>query len=401
MLGEDGQTKITDFGIAKIAASDRLTQLGLIVGTPSYMPPEQVQGHAIDGRADQYSLAVLAYEMLTGELPFPGEQLTTVVYKIVCEEAAPASRLNPTLGPQIEAVLRRGLSKKPEARYENCSKLVSALTAAFHNTPGWKSSARGASSAMPTLGDRTAGETSRGERVRRRERRHRSHSNAPLWIALLGAAAFLLWAAWPFERWVSEPPPPDLPATAEAPRVVIPLEIKPSPMKPAEAEAPPPAETKPEVQAEAPPPRRAPPTPGMQEVVVSSNPPGARIVLDQRSETGCRTPCAIEASPGRHTITASLDGYPREIRSIMVTEGSNDVVLFEMKKKTGGSLMVTSTPAGAAVYIDSKRQAQATPSEIALAPGRYSVTVEKDGLRKTQEVDIREGITVLKVALEP
>ncbi len=409
MLGEDGQTKITDFGIAKITASDRLTQAGLIVGTPSYMSPEQVQGHAIDGRADQYSLCVLAYELLTGELPFPGEHLTTVVYKIVCEEAAPAGRLNPTLGPQVEAVLRRGLAKKPEARYANCTQFASAMTSAFNNTPGWKSSARGSSSLMPTQGGRDQALGTAGG-ARARALRQRSHSNAPLWIALLGAIVFLIWAAWPFERWIDLPAPPDLPVTAAAPRVVVPPELKPSPMQTgAEAGAPPAAvpaaraEEKPAAPAPAvePPLRRSPPKPGMQEIVISSNPPGARIVLDERSETGCRTPCAIDASPGKHTITASLEGYPREIRSILVIEGSNDIVLFDMKKKTGGALMVTSTPAGAVVYIDDKRQPQTTPSEISLPPGHYSVTVEKDGQRKTQQVDIREGITVLKVALEP
>ncbi len=426
MLGEGGQTKITDFGIAKITASDRLTQAGLIVGTPSYMSPEQVQGHAIDGRADQYSLSVLAYELLTGELPFSGEHLTTVVYKIVCEEPVPPLLLNATLGPQIESVLRRGLSKKPGARYENCTQLVSAMVTAFNNTKGWKSSARGSSSSMPTIGVQSKAEAAapRGVRVRRRELRQRSHSNAPLWIALLGTIAFLVWAAWPPERWLAQPPPPELPVTAEAPRVVVPPEPKPSPMKtPGEGDsplaatppetappdsAPPATETKTEEKASRaaqpvePQSRRAPPpTPGTREIVVSSNPPGARIVLDERTEAGCRTPCAIYAEPGRHTITASLDGYPREIRSILVGEGSNDIVLFDMKKKTGGSLMVTSTPPGAAVFIDNKRQPQPTPSSISLPPGNYSVTVEKDGQRKTQQVDIREGITVLKVTLEP
>ena len=63
---------------------------GTIVGTPHYMSPEQVQGHPVDGRADQFSLSVIAFEMLTGEKPFTGEQLTTVVYKIVAEGAAVA-----------------------------------------------------------------------------------------------------------------------------------------------------------------------------------------------------------------------------------------------------------------------------------------------------------------------
>ena len=78
-------------------AAENLTMTGSIVGTPHYMSPEQVQGQPVDGRSDQFSLAVIAYEMLTGEKPYTGEHLTTVVYKIVAEEPVPPHRLNPSL----------------------------------------------------------------------------------------------------------------------------------------------------------------------------------------------------------------------------------------------------------------------------------------------------------------
>jgi serine/threonine protein kinase len=86
MIAAGGTVKITDFGIAKITASDQFTMTGSIVGTPHYMSPEQVQGQPVDGRSDQFSLAVIAFEMLTGEKPYTGEHLTTVVYKIVVGE---------------------------------------------------------------------------------------------------------------------------------------------------------------------------------------------------------------------------------------------------------------------------------------------------------------------------
>ena len=88
---------------------------GSIVGTPHYMSPEQVQGQPVDGRSDQFSLAVIAFEMLTGEKPYTGEHLTTVVYKIVAEEPAAPHRLNPTLGGRHRERAAQGLAKKPDA----------------------------------------------------------------------------------------------------------------------------------------------------------------------------------------------------------------------------------------------------------------------------------------------
>ena len=109
MIAADGTAKITDFGIAKITASEQFTMTGSIVGTPHYMSPEQVQGQPVDGRSDQFSLAVIAFEMLTGEKPYTGEHLTTVVYKIVAEEPTAPHRINSSLGAAIESVLRKGL----------------------------------------------------------------------------------------------------------------------------------------------------------------------------------------------------------------------------------------------------------------------------------------------------
>ena len=153
MLSDDGTAKIADFGIAKIAAAENLTMTGSIVGTPHYMSPEQVQGQPVDGRSDQFSLAVIAYEMLTGEKPYTGEHLTTVVYKIVAEEPVPPRRLNPSLSAGIENVLRKALSKKPDARYRNCQEFSEALEKACGAAKGWKPLPRGGLLNAMTMAD--------------------------------------------------------------------------------------------------------------------------------------------------------------------------------------------------------------------------------------------------------
>jgi serine/threonine protein kinase len=157
MIHEDGSAKVTDFGVAKIM-SQQLTQAGTMMGTPSYMSPEQVQGIAVDGRADQFSLAVIIYEVLTGDKPFFAEYLPTLLYKIVREDPVPVTRLNNTLSLAVESVLSKALSKVPENRYNTCAEFVAALSAACNASFGWVPLPRGASHSLPTAGsgERTA-----------------------------------------------------------------------------------------------------------------------------------------------------------------------------------------------------------------------------------------------------
>jgi serine/threonine protein kinase len=153
MIAGDGTAKITDFGIAKITAAEQFTMTGSIVGTPHYMSPEQVQGQPVDGRSDQFSLAVIAFEMLTGEKPYTGEHLTTVVYKIVAEEPVAPHRINSTLSGPIENAMRKGLAKKADARYRTCSEFIDALEKACAATKGWKPMPRGGSLNAPTIAE--------------------------------------------------------------------------------------------------------------------------------------------------------------------------------------------------------------------------------------------------------
>jgi len=150
MIHEDGTAKVTDFGVAKIL-SHTMTLAGTMLGTPSYMSPEQIQGIEVNGRADQFSLGVIAYEVLTGEKPFAAEYLPTLLYKIVREDPVPPQRLNTTLGPQVETVLKKALAKEPQNRFESCVEFISALSGAFIENRGWTPLPRGASLNMPTV----------------------------------------------------------------------------------------------------------------------------------------------------------------------------------------------------------------------------------------------------------
>jgi len=130
LLSDDGEVKITDFGIAKLAALD-VTQTGVALGTPSYMSPEQIQSQTLDGRSDQFSLGVLFYQMLTGRLPFTGGNAHSVLYKILHDEPERPGAINAALPPAVDSVLAKALAKKPEGRYATCAELAGELAAAL------------------------------------------------------------------------------------------------------------------------------------------------------------------------------------------------------------------------------------------------------------------------------
>jgi eukaryotic-like serine/threonine-protein kinase len=118
--------RITDFGIAKLAASE-ITTTGQLLGTPAYMPPEQFTGAPIDGRADLFSLGVILYSLATGEQPFPGETMTAVSYKVVYTEPIPPSKLNPAIPAGLEGVILKCLAKNPSNRYQTGEELAQDL----------------------------------------------------------------------------------------------------------------------------------------------------------------------------------------------------------------------------------------------------------------------------------
>jgi serine/threonine protein kinase len=454
MIAGDGNAKITDFGIAKITASEQFTMTGSIVGTPHYMSPEQVQGQPVDGRSDQFSLGVIAFEMLTGEKPYTGEHLTTVVYKIVAEEPIAPHRINATLSGPIENVLRKGLAKKPDARYRTCSEFIESLEKACAATKNWKPMPRGGSLNAPTMAEppqpavtlppaRRPVRSGGGTTATVDHSRKRKSGFLPFLLAILMAAALLALIGWQAGPWQSagQPQTPQTDQT-KSPAVSPPAEnpppspvqgeAKPSAFPPgatgpggAAADEKPPQETtavKPQtaeppaaqpedipqpVQKSAPEPpvRKAPAATqprvaaGQQDVEVITSPSGATATLDGHPDQACTTPCKLEAAPGRHTIAFTLPGHQIEHRDVTVGAGPYElpaVILHAFN----GVLMLSSTPPGASILINGRPVTETTPAQLSLAPGTYKIAVQKNGLQSVSTVEIHNGDTkLLKVTL--
>jgi serine/threonine-protein kinase len=129
LLTPGHRVKMTDFGIARFESSD-LTQHGAMIGTPSYMAPEQCTGDAVDARSDLFSAGAVLYEMLAGKRPFVGRTATEVTYRLVHEDP-PALQADPAVPPGLAAVLQRALAKRPQDRFASARAMAEALRPAL------------------------------------------------------------------------------------------------------------------------------------------------------------------------------------------------------------------------------------------------------------------------------
>jgi serine/threonine-protein kinase len=125
MITSYGQTKVTDFGIARAIGDGEqtMTQTGMVIGTASYLSPEQAQGNPVDARSDVYALGCVLYEMLTGAPPFKGETPLSIAYKHVREDAEKPSMVNPDVPAALDAIVMKALAKNPDNRYQSAREM--------------------------------------------------------------------------------------------------------------------------------------------------------------------------------------------------------------------------------------------------------------------------------------
>lgn len=281
LLSEDGEVKITDFGIAKLASLD-VTQTGVALGTPAYMSPEQIQGRKLDGRSDQFSLGVVLYRMLTGRLPFEGATAHAVLYGIVHAEPERPGAINGGLPPGVDAVLAKALAKEPAERYATCTALSQALAAAVAGTVETK---------RTTGTARTEEIPGRGTPAPAQRRRV-----LPWVLGCLGLAALLLIGAFlsVSRDWGKR-----------TPAILGNRRLSPSPEAPAAPPAPTPTAVVQESPAAGTPEPQAA-SPGPVAVEITSEPGRCHLTVDGR-HAGF-TPLTQGLAPGRHQFTCEWPG---------------------------------------------------------------------------------------------
>ncbi len=450
MVHDDGQAKITDFGVAKIV-SQQMTQTGAMMGTPSYMSPEQVQGQTVDGRADQFALAVIAYEVFTGEKPFAADYLPTLLYRIVSEQPTAPHRLNPAIGPDVEAVLTRALAKDPRERFPTCGEFSNALMDAVAASPAWKPLRSGASQGIETIAateldargilpadliedsatvmeraapvSAVATATGTGGSTRdqptpplappvnlpppaRQAVLDDSDSNplfknvAKVSAIVVAAGAIYIGVHFYMQNQGRSAPAPTAPPAAASKTSPTGATTAPAPSasaapKPQEPVAAPEKATQPKATPKEEPAvaeRRSEPaaTPAARtsQVQFVSSPAGATITVDGDVTKQCQAPCAIALPAGRHTMMAELGGR-RPSRKIFQSPKESEI--FTQLDSAGGMLLVTSTPPGGSIFVDGKESGKSTPASVQLPVGRHQIVVLLEGRRAQNSVDMQDG----------
>jgi serine/threonine-protein kinase len=387
------------------------------------MSPEQIQGRPVEGKSDQFSLAVIAYELFTGEKPFRGESIAALAYAIVNEQPQPAHRLNPTLDWPVDTVLRRALAKDPQDRYPTCSDFVFALENACRTCRTWKPLPPGAASNQATVAGRAPIAAAAAAPIADRDTAPMTESRSaavtedgvplPLRAArivgavVLGAVLIAAIAVGGLEYFggdeASGPDPPP-PAGGEQPASEQTRKPSAIPVLPgdegAEESAQParPEEARPQQATESPaaappaapePPKPKPaPTEAEGETRLVTNPPGAYVVVDGSSALSCQTPCSIPLGPGRHTLAATMSGYRRTLR---IFESPRDSEIFLNLDRATGTVVVRSTPAGAAIVVDGQQWTERTPAMLSLPAGQHTIELVRDGQRESRQVNVRDA----------
>jgi predicted Ser/Thr protein kinase len=435
MITANGTVKIMDFGIAK--SGGQVTNTGQVLGTPNYMSPEQVKGRALDGRSDLFSMGVILYEMLTGEKPFVGQNVTTIIYKIVNENPIAPRDLDVTVHPGLSAIVVKALAKAPDDRYQTGADLVRDLEN-YKLAGPVRTGATTSIGVVPSPPEKTvvlpvrviSGSTVRVAAAAAAQAKAPIailrpatailSSKRNLLIATIATVVFLgcVMGGYAYHRTqvklrqlATETKAREAKLQAEREPIAIAIPA-PTPVQDVIAKDTTvkffPANGKKPSQPQANAAKQAAPAPAPQKAISSPNqvfvqqselkllskPDGAKVEIDGWSEPNWITPfTASHLAAGHHTLVFSKSGYLQQTRSID-SVAAKSIDAFAELTPAVSTLVVTSNPQGANVWVDIKDSGMTTPAQITVDKGFHKITVRKAGFKDASvEQTLSEGQT--------
>jgi predicted Ser/Thr protein kinase len=427
MITGNGTVKIMDFGIAK--SGGQVTNTGQVLGTPNYMSPEQVKGRPLDGRSDLFSLGVILYEMLTGEKPFVGQNVTTIIYKIVNETPITPRDLDVTVHPGLSAIVTKALAKAPDDRYQTGADLVRDLE--NYKLAGPVRTGSTAAIPVPATPEKTVVLPVRvvsGSTVKAAAAAATAPAKGPipllrpttailsskrsvliatiLTVVLLGCAmgGYAYHRTQVKMRQLAEEAKAKearLQAEREPIAIAIPVPT-PTPEVIAQDTTVKFFPTKKPASGQKQPalPQKATSSPNQvfvqqSELKLISKPDGAKVEIDGWSEPNWITPfTASHLAAGSHTIVFTKAGYLQQARAIESVAGKSIDVSADLSPAVS-TIVVTSNPLGANVWVDAKDSGQTTPAQLTVDKGFHKITVRKAGFKDASMEDtVAEGQTM-------
>ena len=426
MITGNGTVKIMDFGIAK--SGGQVTNTGQVLGTPNYMSPEQVKGRQLDGRSDLFSLGVILYEMMTGEKPFVGQNVTTIIYKIVNENPITPRDLDVTVHPGLSAIVTKALAKAPDDRYQTGADLVrdlenyklagpvrSGSTVAINPVSASpektvvlpvrvvSGSTVGAAAAAPAL--------AKAPFPMRRPTTAIIASKSSMLLATIVTIVVLGSAMGGYAYHRTKVKMHQLAEDAKAKEaqqlaarepIAIPI---PAPTPGKEVIA---SDTtvkffptkKSRSAQKQPAPQKATSSPNkvfiqQSELKLLSQPESAKVEIDGWSEPNWVTPfTASHLAAGMHTLVFSRPGYLQQTKSVESVAGKSIDISAELALSVS-TIVVTSNPQGASIWVDGKDSGLTTPTQLTVEKGFHKVTVRKAGFKEmSTEETVAEGQTL-------
>lgn len=400
LIGYDGTVKIADFGLAQAQDLTSITVTGAIVGTPAYMSPEQAAGRKVDVRSDIFSMGIILYEMLTGEKPFPGENYSSVITRILTLTPKRAVEMNPLVPVELSQIVEKMMEKDIDKRFADVGKLLLDMET-YARKAGIAFSRKHISRFINET-DKYVKESA--------ERRKREHFDRGVYYMNLGLEK-IDDAIDEFTKVIYLDPSDVLARDyieklrVKKEKTVKKPEVRPTAVVSTKA----PAKKKkkmpfvPVVVASAgvllvvilfasgvfsgQKPLKLPPK-IYSTVLLSSTPAGAVVSIDGRN-LGLRTPARVESlAPGRHEIWLVLGGYKPYRESIETrVDAAVQLTAVLIKEKAPavadekfGALFIRSRPAGARVVVDDRENGQRTPCLVKrLEPGSHKVAFQMAG----------------------
>jgi len=372
MLDTRDRVVVTDFGIAKALTEGTLTASGSVIGTPFYMSPEQGMGKPVTGASDQYSVAVMAYRMLAGQVPFEGDSAIDILHKHCKEPPPPLDVIRPGLPEYVYKAIDKGLAKKPEDRFSSVTALVAGLrapspeiwsemlTVEVDSDPAIQDKISTKVMAVPSEPKAPSPLPGTLKKPKRNARVMALAVGAVLIGVVTGVLILnLLPDTGPSESSAAE----SSLETQGAQRVADPGEPVPAV------------------------PQQGPTT---AEVVVTELPEGGEITVDGVPQAGP----TFQLEPGTYHLRITAPGRHAVETPITIAAGSRLMVPFTgpSVRPTTGAVRITNLPRDGVVTVDGRRQ---QGSEFDLAAGRHSVQMAAPGYHPVdRQIDVTAGTEV-------